>query len=63
VWKIGLIPIAGVALLYPTMGDRVGESTPEDPAPLTGRIIAAGSIWLWIGVIFLGRFLPFLGSE
>jgi len=28
-----------------------------------GRIIAAGSICLWIGVIFLGRFLPYLGSE
>lgn len=63
VWKIGLILIAGVTLLYPTMGDRAGESTPEDRAPITGRIIAAGSICLWIGVIFLGRFLPYLGSE
>jgi hypothetical protein len=63
VWKIGLILIAGVTLLYPTMWDQAGESTPEDRAPLTGRIIAAGSICLWIGVIFLGRFLPYLGSE
>jgi hypothetical protein len=45
------------------MWDQAGESTPEDRAPLTGRIIAAGSICLWIGVIFLGRFLPYLGSE
>jgi uncharacterized membrane protein len=63
VWKIGLILIAGVTLLYPTMCDRAGELTPEDRAPLTGSIIAAGSICLWIGVIFLGRFLPYLGSE
>ena len=63
VWKIGLILIAGVTLLYPTMGDRAGESTSEDRAPLVGRIIAAGSICLWIGVIFLGRLLPYLGSE
>ena len=63
VWKIGLMLIAGVTLLYPTMWDQAGESTPEDRAPLTGRIIAAGSICLWIGVIFLGRFLPYLGSE
>jgi uncharacterized membrane protein len=63
VWKIGLILIAGVTLLYPTMWDQAGELTPEDRAPLTGRIIAAGSICLWIGVIFLGRFLPYLGSE
>jgi hypothetical protein len=55
--------IAGVSLLYPTMSDQAGELTPDDRAPLTGRIIAAGSIGLWIGVIFLGRFLPYLGSE
>ena len=63
VWKIGLMLIAGVTLLYPTMSDQAGQLTPDDRAPLTGRIIAAGSICLWIGVIFLGRFLPFLGSE
>ncbi len=63
VWKIGLMLIAGVTLLYPTMWGANGASMPEDRAPLSGRIIAAGSICLWIGVIFLGRFLPFIGSE
>ena len=63
VWKIGLILIAGAALLYPTMCYQVGEGTPDDRAPLLGKVIAAGSICLWIGVIFLGRFLPYLGSE
>jgi len=63
VWKIGLILIAGATLLYPTMCDQAGESTPDAPPPLTGKIIAAGSICLWIGVIYLGRFLPYLGSE
>ena len=63
VWKIGLMLIAGVTLLYPTMCNQGGELTPDDRAPLIGRIIAAGSICLWIGVIFLGRFLPYLGSE
>jgi len=63
VWKIGLMLIAGVTLLYPTMSEQAGALAPEDRAPLTGRIIAAGSICLWIGVIFLGRFLPYLGSE
>jgi uncharacterized membrane protein len=62
-WKIGLILIAGVTLLYPTMSGRAGQLNPDERAPLTGRIIAAGSICLWIGVIFLGRFLPYLGSE
>ena len=63
VWKIGLMLIAGVTLLYQTMSEQAGGLTPEGRAPLTGRIIAAGSICLWIGVIFLGRFLPYLGSE
>jgi hypothetical protein len=63
VWKIALILVAGVTLLYPTMSDRAGELTAEERAPLSGRIIAAGSICLWIGIIFLGRFLPYLGSE
>jgi hypothetical protein len=63
VWKMGLMLIAGVTLLYPTMSDEAGGLTPADRAPLTGKLIAAGSIGLWIGVIFLGRFLPYLGSE
>jgi hypothetical protein len=63
VWKIGLMLIAGVTLLYPTMSEQAGGLTPEGRAPLSGRIMAAASICLWIGVIFLGRFLPYLGSE
>jgi uncharacterized membrane protein len=63
VWKIGLILIAGATLLYPTMCDQAREGTPDDRAPLLGKVIAASSICLWIGVIFLGRFLPYLGSE
>jgi hypothetical protein len=63
VWKIGVMLIAGATLLYPTMCDQTGGLTPDARAPLAGRIIAAGSVCLWIVVIFLGRFLPYLGSE
>jgi hypothetical protein len=45
------------------MFEQMGRSTPDARAPLSGKIVAAGSICLWIGVIFLGRFLPYLGSE
>jgi len=58
VWKIGLMLVAGATLLYPLFPAR-----DEERAPLAGRIIAAGSICLWVGVIFLGRYLPYLGSE
>jgi hypothetical protein len=36
---------------------------PEADAPIAAKLIAAGSISLWIAVIFLGRFLPYIGSE
>ena len=62
VWKIALMLIAGVTLLYPTMAGQPG-GTPDERAPLIGKIVAAGSICLWIAVVFLGRFLPYLGSE
>jgi hypothetical protein len=63
VWKIGLMLVAGVTLLYPTLWEQ-GATLPADArAPLTARLVAATSIGLWIGVIFLGRFLPYLGSE
>ncbi len=63
VWKIGLMLVAGVTLLYQTMWDQVGKGATDDREPISGKIVAAASICLWIGVIFLGRFLPFLGSE
>jgi hypothetical protein len=63
VWKIGVMLIAGVTLLYPVLWDQAGTLAAERRAPLTARAVAATSICLWIGVIFLGRFLPYLGSE
>ena len=32
-------------------------------AATTRRIVAACSIGIWIGVIFFGRYLPYLGAE
>ena len=62
-WKMGAVLFGGLTLLYPTMFEEVGALKPEADAPVTAKIIAAGSIFLWVGAIFLGRFLPYLGSE
>lgn len=62
-WKMGVIFIGGLTLLYPTISGEVGALQPDARASITARIMAAGSILLWIGVIFVGRFLPYLGSE
>ena len=62
-WKVGLILLGGFSLLYPTMLDEGGPPNREGRADVTRKIIAAGSICVWIGVIFLGRFLPYIGAE
>jgi hypothetical protein len=58
VWKIGLILIAGVTLLYQTLCNRAGESTPEDRARFTGRIIAAGQSASGLASSSSGAFCP-----
>src|SRR5205809_19309 len=35
---------------------------PGDDAPRAAKVIAACSLVLWIGVMYLGRMLPFLGD-
>lgn len=62
-WKMGLILIGGLTLLYATISEEVGALKPDARASITARIMAVGSILLWVGVIFYGRFLPYIGSE
>ncbi|MGH9255925.1 MAG: DUF6644 family protein [Vicinamibacterales bacterium] len=62
-WKMGVMLMGGLSLLYQTMADEGAAANPNPHAPMTAKVIAAGSIGLWIGVIFLGRFLPYLGAE
>ena len=60
--KMGLMLVGGVSLLYPTMLEQAEASAPH-AARLSSRLVAAGSICLWLSVLFFGRFLPYLGSE
>ena len=63
-WKIGLVSLGGLSLLYPTMFDQEPASNTDVlHAAGTRKVVAAASICIWIGVIFLGRFLPYIGSE
>ena len=61
-WKIGAMLLGGLSLLYPTM---VNEDSDMKPAayPVMTRAVGVTSICLWVAVIFLGRFLPYFGSE
>jgi hypothetical protein len=63
-WKMGLVLLGGLSLLYPTMFDQERASTSDMlHAAITRKLIAACSLVIWIGVIFFGRFLPYLGME
>jgi hypothetical protein len=64
-WKMGLVLLGGLSVLYPTMSDEEHESPRGGVlhASVTRKLIAAWSLVIWIGVIFFGRFLPYLGME
>jgi hypothetical protein len=41
---------------------RIEAVGPGQDAPLGAKITAAVSLFLWVGVMFWGRMLPFLGT-
>jgi uncharacterized membrane protein len=61
-WKIGLLVLAGVNLIYLTVFEGPWEVAPGDKAPLRVKAMAVSAIVLWVGVMYFGRMLPFLGD-
>ncbi len=62
-WKIVLMMLAGINVLYFTMFDEPWALEPGDDAPLRAKLVAASAIFLWVGVIYCGRMLPFIGNS
>ena len=63
-WKMGLVLLGGLSLLYPTMFDEEPDSAFDIlHAAMTRRLIGVCSLVIWIAVIFFGRYLPYLGTE
>jgi hypothetical protein len=62
-WKLVLIVLGGINVLYFTIFDHVWTLKPGEDAPLTGKLMAAFTIAVWIGVIYLGRMMPFIGGS
>lgn len=60
-WKMLFLMLAGANILYLTGFDDVWAVGAGERAPRIARAIAASSIFLWFGVIFWGRLMPFLG--
>jgi hypothetical protein len=58
-----LLAGANVGVFYLTgLSRRVDACNAGDDAPWGARVAAAVSLLLWIGVMYLGRMLPFLGG-
>jgi hypothetical protein len=61
-WKIFFLMIAGANLLYLTVFDKIWALEPGDDPSVLDKAIAATAIGAWVGVIYAGRMLPFLGN-
>jgi uncharacterized membrane protein len=62
-WKIGLAMLAGLNALYFTILDRPWSLGPKEDAPLTAKFAAASAMLLWLGVLYFGSMLPFIGNS
>ena len=57
--------LAGINVLvfYLAVFHNVEALEPGEDAPFSAKIIAGLSIFLWTGVIFFGRMLPYIGNS
>jgi uncharacterized membrane protein len=61
-WKILLMLVAAANVLYLTIFDDFWELGPEDDAPVLAKVASASQVALWLGVLYFGRMLPYLGN-
>ena len=61
-WKISLVMLAGINVLYFMLFDEAWKVGPGDDAPVRAKFVAASAIFLWIGVLYFGHMLPFIGN-
>jgi len=63
-WKMGFLLLSAINILmfYLTVYHEAKRLGAGDDAPFAAKIIAGFSIFLWAGVIFFGRMLPYIGS-
>ena len=61
-WKMIFVVLGAMNVLYFMLLDEAWTVGPGDDAPLSAKLIAASAIFLWVGVLFFGHMLPFLGN-
>ncbi|HEY1242359.1 MAG TPA: DUF6644 family protein [Bryobacteraceae bacterium] len=61
-WKLAMVLLAGLNAVYFTLLDEPWALGSKEDAPLTAKIAAASAMLLWVGVMYCGSMLPFLGN-
>jgi uncharacterized membrane protein len=61
-WKVGLLLLAAANASYFTVFDDTWVLKAGDEAPARAKFAAAAALVLWIGVMYAGRMLPFIGN-
>jgi hypothetical protein len=61
-WKILFVILAAFNILYFMLLDEPWSIGDRDDAPMTAKLAAGSALVLWVGVLFFGHMLPFLGN-
>lgn len=61
-WKLALMMLAGINVLYFTIFKEPWEVGAGEDAPLTAKVVAVAALILVVGVLYCGRMLPFIGN-
>jgi len=60
-WKLIFLLLAGANVVYFTFDDGWQTQTGR-PAPALSKALAASALFLWVGVMYWGSMLPFIGN-
>jgi len=61
--KVAFIVIAGFNVLYFMLFDEAWALGAREDAPLRTKFVAASAIFIWVGILYYGHMLPFLGNS
>ena len=61
-WKVLFLVLAGAHFLYLTVFSKTWGLKVGQEAAVFDKLVAATGIGLWVGVIYWGRMLPFIGN-
>jgi uncharacterized membrane protein len=61
--KVIFIVLAGINVLYFMLVDEAWAVEANEDAPVRAKVAAVIAIYLWIGILYYGNMLPFLGNS